>query len=71
MGMYEGRGNLAKGMKDLLLRWQSTKQDWDDAVADSYEKTYLEPLEMALRQAIAAMDQTAASLSRVRSDCEP
>lgn len=71
MGMYEGRGNLAKGFKDLMLRWQTVRQDWDDSVADSYEKTYLEPLEQSLRQAIAAMDQSAASLSRVRSDCEP
>lgn len=70
MGMYEGRGNLAKGFKDLSLRWQATKQDWDDSVAESFEKTYLEPLELALRQAIGAMDQAAAALSRVRSDCE-
>ncbi|HEX8322326.1 MAG TPA: hypothetical protein VF595_00310 [Tepidisphaeraceae bacterium] len=71
MGMYEGRGNLAKGFKDLMLRWQTTRQDWDDGVAEAYEKKYLEPLEQALRQAISAMDQGAASLSRVRSDCEP
>ena len=70
MGLYEGRGNLAKGFKDLHLRWLSTRSDWDDAVAEQFEKTYLEPLEMALRQAISAMDQTAASLSRVKSDCE-
>ncbi|MGC4033901.1 MAG: hypothetical protein QM754_19645 [Tepidisphaeraceae bacterium] len=70
MGMYEGRGNLAKNFKDLTMRWQQTRQEWDDAVADSFEKTYLEPLEHSLRQAIAAMDQAAAALSRVRSDCE-
>ena len=70
MGMYEGRGTLAKGFKDLNLRWQTARGEWDDSVAESFEKTYMEPLEMALRQAIAAMDQAAASLSRVRSDCE-
>lgn len=70
MGMYEGRGTLAKGFKDLNLCWQTARGEWDDGVAESFEKTYMEPLEMALRQAIAAMDQAAASLSRVRSDCE-
>ena len=70
MGMYEGRGNLAKGFKDLHLKWLTAKADWDDSVADGFEKTYLEPLEMSVRQAIAAMDQTAQSLSRVRSECE-
>ena len=70
MGLYEGRGNLAKGFKDLNLRWLTARGDWDDAVADAFEKTYLEPLETALRQAVSSMDQTAAVLSRVRSDCE-
>lgn len=70
MGMYEGRGNLAKGFKDLQLKWLATRQDWDDGVADAFEKTYLQPLELSIRQAIAAMDQAAAALSRVRSDCE-
>lgn len=70
MGMYEGRGTLAKGFKDLNLRWQTVRGDWDDSVADLFEKTYIEPLEMAIRQAIATMDQAATALSRVRSDCE-
>ena len=70
MGLYEGRGNLAKGFKDLQLRWQSTKQDWNDPVSIGFEKNYLEPLEMALRQALSAMDQTAQSLAKVRGDCE-
>jgi hypothetical protein len=70
MGLYEGRGNLNKGFKDLTLRWQATRQDWDDSVSEEFEKTYIEPIEMALRTAISAMDQVAQVLSRVDRDCK-
>lgn len=70
MGLYEGRGNLNKGLKDLMLRWDSTKSDWSDDVASEFEKNYLEPLELALRQAVSAMDQMAQVLSRVDRDCK-
>ena len=70
MGLYEGRGNLNKGLKDLMMRWQSTKQDWHDIVASEFEKKYLEPLEMALRTAVSSMDQMAQTLSKIDRDCK-
>ncbi len=70
MGLYEGRGNLNKGLKDLMLKWDATKTDWTDEVAEDFEKTYLDPLEQALRQAVSAMDQMAQVLSRVDRDCK-
>ncbi|HEX8342994.1 MAG TPA: hypothetical protein VF624_18980 [Tepidisphaeraceae bacterium] len=70
MGLYEGRGNLTKGMKDLMLRWQSTRSNWNDVVAKQFEETYLEPLETSLRAAVSAMDQMAQTLSRVDRDCK-
>jgi hypothetical protein len=70
MGLYEGRGALSKGLKDLMLRWQTTKTDWNDVVAKQFEETYLEPLETSLRAAVSAMDQMAQVLSRVDRDCK-
>ena len=70
MGLYEGRGNLNKGLKDLLIKWQQTREDWDDAVADEFEKIYLEPLQQALRSASSAMDQMAQVMSNVDRDCK-
>ncbi|MGN6505369.1 MAG: hypothetical protein ACTHM6_07385 [Tepidisphaeraceae bacterium] len=70
MGLYEGRGNLNKSMKDLLMRWSQTKQDWHDVVAVEFEKKYLEPLEQALRTAVSAMDQMAQTLSKIDRDCK-
>ena len=70
MGLHEGRGNLNKGLKDLLLRWQATRGEWDDSVAEEFEKIYLEPLQQALRSASSAMDQMAQVLSKVDRDCK-
>lgn len=70
MGLYEGRGNLNKSFKDLELKWLATRQDWSDAVSEEFEKTYIEPIEQALRSAISAMDQMAQVLSRVDRDCK-
>lgn len=71
MGLYEGRGNLNKGLKDLMAKWYQTRQDWNDVVAQEFEKKYLEPLEMALRQAVSAMDHMAQVLAKVDRDVKP
>jgi hypothetical protein len=70
MGLYEGRGNLNKSLKDLLMKWDQTKLDWSDEVAEEFEKNYLEPLEMTLQQAVAAMDHMAQVLAKVDRDCK-
>ena len=28
MGVYEGRGQLSKSIKELLLRWNETRMSW-------------------------------------------
>lgn len=70
MGVYEGRGQLAKAMKTLMLRWVETKGLWDDARSDDFEKTYLQPLEMDMRNAVGGMDHMAIVLHQIRRDCE-
>jgi hypothetical protein len=70
MGVYESRGQLAKGMKDLLTKWIETKMSWNDSVSERFEKTFLEPLEKDLRNAGSAMDQAANLLNKIRRECE-
>lgn len=70
MGLFEGRGLLAKALKELMLRWQEAKSGWDDSVADEMESEFIVPLEMDLRSAVGAMDQMAGVLAQVRRDCE-
>jgi hypothetical protein len=69
MGVYEGRGQLGKAIKLLLRRWEEAKSEWDDSVSKNFEKTYLLPMEMDLRNAVGAMDHMAQVLAQVRRDC--
>jgi hypothetical protein len=69
MGVYEGRGQLARAMKDLMIRWGETKIAWKDSVSQEFEERFLAPLERELRNATSAMDTAAQALSQVRQDC--
>ena len=70
MGVYEGRGQLSKALKNLMLRWMETKSDWDDAASQHFEERFIVPLEMDLKNAVGAMDHMAAVLASVRRDCQ-
>jgi hypothetical protein len=69
MGVYESRGQIAKGIKDLNAKWLDVKQSWDDARSEAMEKEFLSQLEIDARAAGAAMDQMAILLQKVRQDC--
>jgi hypothetical protein len=70
MGVYEGRGQLGKSMKELMNAWLETRASWKDANAERFEKKHLVPLEMDLRQAVSAMDTMSQLLSAIKRDCE-
>jgi hypothetical protein len=70
MGVYEGRGQLAKAFKLLMLQWNEAKMSWNDIRAKSFEEKYLDTLEADLRQAGNTMDQMAVLLGQIRRECE-
>jgi hypothetical protein len=70
MSVYESRGQLAKAMKTLQLNWMETRGDWDDAISRAFEKEFLEPLEMDLRNAMGAMDTMNGLLQQIERDCK-
>ena len=70
MGVYEGRGQLGKSMKELMNAWMETRSSWKDANAERFEKKHLVPLEMDLRQAVSAMDVMSQLISAIKRDCE-
>ena len=69
MGVYEGRGQLGKGMKELQHRWAETKTVWDDKVSQQFEDNFLFPLEMDMKNAVAAMDRIGILLQSIKRDC--
>ncbi len=70
MGVYEGRGQLGKAMKELTNQWLDARASWKDQNAERFEKKHLVPLDMDLRSAVAAMDVMAQLLSHIKRDCE-
>ena len=70
MGLYEGRGQLGKLLKDLEFRWESARMDWDDEQARRFEERYIETFKSDLKTAISAMDDMAALMVQIRSECE-
>jgi hypothetical protein len=69
MGVYEGRGTLAKSITQLDNRWVDARMSWDDVRSREFEERFLMPLRMDLRNAVSAMDQMATLLSRIRGEC--
>ncbi len=69
MGVYEGRGQLGKSLKDLQHRWAETKTVWDDNVSRSLEENFLLPLESDLKNAVASMDRVGILLQTIKRDC--
>lgn len=70
MGVYEGGGQLAKALRQLLVQWEDTRMSWDDAQAREFEEKYLIPLQNDLRNASSAMAHMAGLLDKIRRDCE-
>jgi CII-binding regulator of phage lambda lysogenization HflD len=70
MGVYEGRGQLAKGLKELMSAWMECKSSWRDQNAERFEKKHIIPLEMDMRAATSAMDQMSQLLAAIKRDCE-
>lgn len=69
MGLFEAKGQLDRGYKDLLIRWQMTRAVWRDNVAAEFEEQNLVPLAARLKSAMGAMSSAAGFLARVRADC--
>ncbi len=70
MGVYEARGSLEKGMKELLVAWAHTKSSWDDAMSRNFEEKFLVNLQMDMRNTVGAMDQMGVLLHQAYHDCE-
>ncbi|MCC6239546.1 MAG: hypothetical protein IT448_04525 [Phycisphaerales bacterium] len=69
MGLYEARGNLTKGMKELMQRWLDTKALWRDAAAQQFEEKYIASMERDFRSAVSAMDHAGKIVAQIRNEC--
>ena len=61
---------LVAATKDLVRRWEETKESWQDAKAIEFEQKYLFELLAAMERAAPVFDDLDKLLNRARSDCE-
>ena len=70
MSLPSTRTKLQKTTSDLLIRWDRSREHWNDPVSQRLEVEYLHPLERAVINACEAMDAMNEVLTRVQRDCE-
>lgn len=71
MSLMVGRAKLTQGMKELQMRWEKARAQWDDPMADDIEKTVVEPLEPRIRATVSAIEKMYEILSRAKRECGP
>lgn len=71
MSLTVGRAKLVQGMKELAMRWEKARAQWDDPMADDIEKTVVEPLEPRVRATVVAMEKMLETLTKAKRECGP
>ena len=70
MSLAVGRSKLVGSLKDLMVKWDRTKEYWDDPMSRALEQRVLLPLEPKIRAAATAMEKMGEVLARAKRDCE-
>lgn len=56
--------------KELRADWEQTKQYWNDAKSQEFERRFLDELIAGVNQAITNIDSLERTLDKVKTDCE-
>lgn len=70
MNLAGNRSRLSAITKELLFRWQETKNHWKDAKAEQFERKYLDELTVRVEKTVTVIEKLDEVLTRVRKDCE-
>lgn len=70
MSLAVGRAKMVGALKELMVKWDRTKETWDDPMSRTLEERVLLPLEPKIRSAATAMEKMGEVLARARRECE-
>ena len=70
MAVLDSMGKIARGLKDLELRWQDVHASWKDEVAERFYEKYLHMWQQDFRTTTGQMETMSVYLQQVRRDCE-
>ena len=70
MSLSGNRTRLEMLAKDLLLKWEDTKNAWRDSKGLEFERHYIQELVARVDKSAAMIDKLDELLNKVRRDCE-
>lgn len=70
MNLSGNKGRLVGLTRDILLRWNETKNHWRDARADEFDRRFMRELDASVNRTVLILDKLEELLKKVRSDCE-
>ena len=70
MSINASKARLVALTKELMRKWDRTREDWRDAKAGEFERNYLTELRASVDNAITVIDQLEQMTQKIRKDCE-
>ena len=70
MSMSGNQGRLIGLTRDILLEWTETKNYWNDAKSEEFERRFMSELSVHVNRAVLVLEQMDELLKKVRKDCE-
>ncbi|MFM8469535.1 MAG: hypothetical protein ACKODH_06135 [Limisphaerales bacterium] len=70
MSLQSSRTRLTALTKQLAVRWQETREQWQDARADDFQKRHLDELFARVNAAAHSLEELDRVLAKLRHDCE-
>ncbi len=63
------RSRLAALTRSLRQEWERTRQSWQDAKAEEFERDILGELDIGISRTVHAMEKLEVLLDRIRKEC--
>jgi hypothetical protein len=66
--MNANANRLHSALQTLRIHWESSRDDWDDAVSRDFEERHILPVETQVNAVLGAMERLAQTFSKARRE---
>ncbi len=70
MSATVAQARLKDAHKGFVLRWERTREAWNDEARARVEKEYIEPLRQRVHTALGAMARLSEAITQTRQQCQ-
>ena len=70
MSMSVSKTRLAAITRELSNQWAQTRDYWQDARSQEFERQYIELLTSNVEKAVTVMEELDKVMTKIRNDCE-